>query len=519
MNFMKTYFDQIQVTLLLTGGVFFFFSLLAHLQKRNTLSLFFLSLFAICIFSFSALLDPFLNLWDERFHALVAKNLMMHPLLPTLYDEQVVDMAYDRWDRFHIWLHKQPLFLWQIALCFKLFGISEFVLRLPNIILGTVLVIITYRTGQLLINHRVGYLAGILTVSSIYLIELIAGRQSLDHNDFTFLVYVSLSIWSLIEYYYSNNKKWIYLIGLFSGMAILCKWLVGLLVYLGWMVVRVSEKKISIAYNWDILKSLLVTLLVAAPWQLYILFRFPEEARLAYEFISQHFLIPLEGHEGSMWYHFQEFNSIYGFGALLIIIPAIIIFIKQVKDKKLSASFLIMLTAVYIFFSFAATKMPSFPVVVAMIVFIVFASLLDYMISLIDRFITSVTIYNWVIAIGITTLLFIRFDIESLQATHTQWKADNHYTRMLTHNRLLYSTLNLPSNSVLFNVKGRHYIEAMFYMGMPAYNFVPSYEQYHKIKKMGRTIVVFKQGSDDFPDYLINDSKVMFINREILGYE
>jgi 4-amino-4-deoxy-L-arabinose transferase len=31
--------------------------------------------------------DPFLHEWDERFHALVAKNLASHPLVPTLYDD------------------------------------------------------------------------------------------------------------------------------------------------------------------------------------------------------------------------------------------------------------------------------------------------------------------------------------------------------------------------------------------------------------------------------------------------
>jgi hypothetical protein len=57
--------------------------------------------------------------------------------------------------------------------------------------------------------------------------ELIAGRQALDHNDFSFLTYISLSVWSFIEYQHSGKKIWIFLIGLFSGMAILCKWLVG----------------------------------------------------------------------------------------------------------------------------------------------------------------------------------------------------------------------------------------------------------------------------------------------------
>jgi len=148
MTIFKTYFDSTQVSLLILGCVFFVLSIVSQLRKRNDFSIVFLGLTAMCIFSFSALLDPFLNLWDERFHALVAKNLMNHPLMPTLYDDPVVDMAYDRWDRYYIWLHKQPLFLWQIALSFKIFGVSEFALRLPNVVLATVLVLINIPFGQ-----------------------------------------------------------------------------------------------------------------------------------------------------------------------------------------------------------------------------------------------------------------------------------------------------------------------------------------------------------------------------------
>lgn len=162
--------------------------------------------------------------------------------MPTLYDDPIVNMPYDRWDKFHIWLHKQPLFLWQIALSFKLFGISEFSLRLPSVIFGCILVFASYRVGKILVNERTGFLMSILIISSLYNIELIAGQRMLDHNDVSFMVYVSLSIWSLVEYYISKNKIWIYAIGLFSGCAILCKWLVGLLVYFGWIVLKLMGK-------------------------------------------------------------------------------------------------------------------------------------------------------------------------------------------------------------------------------------------------------------------------------------
>ena len=118
----------------------------------------------------------------------------------------------------YIWIHKQPLFLWQIAFCFKLFGVNEFVLRLPDVILGSAFVLAAYRSCSLLINKRAGLIAGALIISNMYLIELVSGRQELDHNDFSFIVYNSPSIWAFIEYKFTGKRYWIYLIGIFSAL-------------------------------------------------------------------------------------------------------------------------------------------------------------------------------------------------------------------------------------------------------------------------------------------------------------
>jgi 4-amino-4-deoxy-L-arabinose transferase len=443
---------------------------------------------------------------------------MQHPLMPTLYDNPIVDMAYDRWDRYHIWLHKQPLFLWQIALSFKLFGISEFTLRLPNIILGTILVFISYRSGKLLVNQRVGYISGILIISSIFLLELIAGRQELEHNDFSFLVYVSLSIWSFIEYYFSGKKYWIFLIGLFSGMAILCKWLVGLLIYFGWAILRLQQKKYKLSCNKDILTSLIITLLIAIPWQILTFIWYPTEASLAYKFNAIHFTIALEGHGGAFWYHFDKFNIIYGAIASFLVIPAFFFMLKNSREKKLFYSILSMVLIIYFFFSLAATKMPSFTIVISMIIFIAFASLFDSILKHIDHFIKIKGIRNFIFIISVVTIILFRFDIEFLQEKHTVWKEDNSYTRMLSHNKKIFKSLDLPNNTVLFNVKGRHYIEAMFYTGLPAYNFLPTIEQYQDLKAIGENIALFNSMNIEIPDYLKNDTTIIMINKEIKGY-
>jgi hypothetical protein len=59
----------------------------------------------------------------------------------------------------------------------------------------------------------------------------------------------------------------------------------------------------------------------------------------------------------------------------------------------------------------------------------------------------------------------------------------------------------------------------MFYTGYPAYNFIPSKEQYDDLKQKGRTIAVFKLRDGELPDYLKNDSSLIIINEELQGSE
>jgi len=519
MSIFITYFSNTQVFLLAIALIAFLSGLLCHIKGKENLAVGFLILTALSVFSFSALLDPFLNLWDERFHALVGKNLMNHPFMPTLYDDPVVNMAYDRWDRYYIWIHKQPLFLWQIALSFKIFGISEFTLRLPNVVLGAILVFIGYRSGKLLVNKRVGFITGVFIISTIYILELIAGRQELEHNDFTFLVYISLSIWSYIEYYFSKKIQWIFLIGLFSGMAILCKWLVGLLIYFGWFILKFQEKKFKIAGSKDVFISLAITLLIALPWQILSFIWYPAEAALAYKFNAIHFSSVLDGHGGTFWYHFDMFNPIYGAIASFLVIPAFYLFYKNSRDKKLFFSLLSMVLVVYLFFSLAATKMPSFTIIVSMIVFIAFSSLFDYILNLTKKVSFGKTFYQFIFIISVVILVLLRFDIEFLQEKHTTWKESNSYTRMLRHNKEIFKSLDLPDNTVLFNVKGRHYIEAMFYTGFPSYNFMPSKAQYEDLKEKEKTITIIAPTNIELPEYLKNDTTVIKINKVIKGYD
>src|SRR3954464_6835379 len=106
-----------------------FISSLLFVKGHEKAALMILFIGALFIRFFVAYLDPFLNPWDERFHALVARNMMDHPFSPMLVKDNLLWYDHTNWCGNHIWLHKQPLFLWQMALSMKIFGVSEFAIR------------------------------------------------------------------------------------------------------------------------------------------------------------------------------------------------------------------------------------------------------------------------------------------------------------------------------------------------------------------------------------------------------
>ncbi len=505
---------------LFIGIILLFLSLILHFNKKEKISFYTLLSAAFCLFYFSATLFPFLNVWDERFHALVAKNMMDHPLIPTLYNEKLIEADYSTWDRYHIWLHKQPLFMWQIALSFKLFGVNEIALRIPSVVVSMLFVVAAYRSGKILGTERTGFFSGVLIASSPYLMQLISGSIELDQNDVSFIGYISLSIWCWLEYQNSRSKKWLIFIGMFSGFAVLCKWLVGLLVFLIWGVYNVLNYRLDIKKYADLLISVLVCLVTFLPWQIYTLTKFPVESRNALILNSKHLTEAVDGHSGPFYYHFLQAPHIYGLILALVILPSIFIFYKFTIHKKIALAFIISILFVYTFFSFVVTKMPSFTAVLILPVTIMMALLFEKISEFASAKINLKK--NTIIPSAlILILILLRMNAVSLikNGTFIENESSVAYANSQKNNKYTFKHLNLPENAVLFNLPGRHYIEAMFYTGKIAYDFVPTPEQMSMLKEKNKIAVVFINQGNEIPDYILKDERVLKINKKVYQFE
>lgn len=469
---------------------------------------------------FMANLDPFLILWDEQYHALVAKNMVTDPLMPLLYKTPALDYDYQNWTANHVWLHKQPLFLWQIALSLKLFGFNTLAVRLPSIIMHTLTALMIFRIGKLSVSASTGYYGALFFTVAWYPLELIAGRYATDHNDVAFLFYVTASLWALFEYYSSKRSFLPVLVGLFAGCALLVKWLPGLLVYGVWflaIVINDRQNRLRIKAWYPVLLSLLVTLIVFIPWQVYIFLRFPLEAGYEYALNSKHFFEPIEGHGGNVWFHLHALNDLYGSGDAVpyILLLGLVILVRKTRLNAYRTIMVSSILIVYLFYSMAATKMTSFCLVVSPIVFLGLAALTDTG----ARYICSKFRYRLLQPVLTPVILvvvcFFLLNTSKIQNYHTDWKPHDNMGRKDDMEQLAFINRlkNLPGSEpwVIFNadIKVNGHIAVMFFTRHTAYNFIPTEDQIQQVKSENLRIAIRDNGT--LPDYIRADKDIITV--------
>ncbi len=510
------YSDHIQsVIFLLYIGITLVFIGLSYFQfsEKSKPSLILIALGSFSISMFLCLSDSFLHMWDEQFHAVVAKNMLSNPFKPILIQDPILPYNYKNWTGNHIWLHKQPLFLWQIALSFKLFGLSILSLRLPSMIMTALLVFPVYRIGKIISGKQTGIFAAVLLTGSHFIYQLNSGRIATDHNDVAFLFYVTLSIWAWFEKENSEKRYWIILIGLFSGAAILNKWLVGLLVYSAWgiSILFFKENRTRLKSFIELFLSLIVTTIVALPWQLYILYRFPRESLYEFKLNTLHFTETIEGHSGGFMYHLNNIEKLYGTDFQYVIIVSLFIFLISQVRAKFKFVLIAWIFIAYTFYSFAATKLSAFTIIVAPLVYLLIAQSLTQiihwvgMIHIRPRF-REIAIKSF----GIALVFFMFFHF----LNHNNLSLKNNDQLRKDYQFELNSTLVYKEllrkfkvqEIIVYNTPIFDKFKIIFMSNSRAGIRIPSKSHIEILKSKNIRIVVFD--NDKLPNYILNDNNI-----------
>jgi 4-amino-4-deoxy-L-arabinose transferase len=452
-------------------------------------------------------------MWDEQYHALVGKNLGNHWFKPTLYEHTPLPYDYRNWTANHVWVHKQPLYLWQIALSMKIFGEREIALRLPSVIMAACMVMMIFRSGSLLKSERTGMIAALFFAFNYFTWNLVSGYFHTDHNDVAFAFYVTASVWSYLEYRKSGKFFFALLTGLFSGCAVLTKWLTGLLIFGGWGlgIVLHSERRKRFKEYRNMAIALGVCVLTFLPWQLYILKAFPVESRHEYAEATKHFSQVMEGHDGDASYHLDRLQDILfntSFIFYIVLIALIVFAFSNTENKTERWSVIAMIFAVFVFFTMAETKMPSFTYCVAPLLLILVAALIDDLIGL-SRFAPEK--FRLWFNLGLTGFFIIWFaerDIRSnkLREEHGNIP-ENSYREIRTKHAAIYRGMQRDSSTVIFNVPQFETTMVMFYTEATAYEFLPDSATVQQLQMKGYTVEVFEK--DTLPLFLSTNTRVI----------
>ncbi len=455
--------DILKLCLFFMGIIFSLFALFhswrANYNGRLSVLLLIAGAFLLRI---SVSLDPFLHKWDERYHALVAKNLSGDLLTPKLYPEAPLAYDYKSWSDNYIWLHKQPLPLWAMAASVRCFGANEVAVRLPSVLLSTVAVFLTWLIGLWLFTARTGFWAAFFHSINGLIIEMTGGRVATDHVDVFFLVFVELGIfcavlhWKRYRTHKKNRPMLLLATGASIGLAVLCKWLPALVVLPVFAALHWKNKD-----KWAGMGLILITAVaVFLPWQVYAALRFPQEYWYEMQYNSRHLTESLGERPYPWYFHFAQARIIWN---ELIYLPALWLIYSMMKSKGPVFPMLgIWIFLPYVFFSLSATKMPGYLLFTGPALFIVES-------AFITRILEAGRFRNLgLILTGLFFILALRYCFERAKP----FNAGKEMANISFKVKSLGNQFKAGDKKVIF-FNNSYSIETMFYTGILSYERLP----------------------------------------------
>lgn len=508
----ETHFEPRDIIFLSAGFLLVAAAIVLFAGGRPRIALWILLLGGLSFRLMMAFIDPFLHIWDEQYHALVAKNLTENYIHPILVADPMMPVDPTYWAYTHTWLHKPPLFLWQMAVCIELFGVHEWAIRIPSVLLSTLMIPAIYRMGKLVANERAGFLAALLAVCSNILINVVSGYVNTDHNDVVFSAYVCFSFWAWIEYMYAPKKRWIILTGLFAACAVLTKWLPGMMVFGAWGITLLLDKEARSKFtSWlHLALSFFFAVAVAAPWFIYVAIRWPIQWSAAMNNYSGHFSDSMT-HEGSWWYHFGELVEQNGWMFTIVFLISVVFFLRDPPKRALRTGIFATVMIVYTFYTFVSARMPLFCLSVLPLIIIVVGYGMDKLIDLVaDRF------RKTVFTIVALLFAFLFVNVGRIEHYHTVRDPKSIYrpTRINNRNEFLYTLRDVPSNALVYNCGQWNAVTCMFYVDCTAYDDPPTAEEIAEAQRNDRPLFVFNDG--ELPEHVLTNPDVTIIDADLI---
>lgn len=176
------------------------------------------------------------------------------------------------------YVEKSPLIYWLIAICYRVFGVHDWVARIPVALAAIVLAWVTSRYGRWAFGARAGFYAG-LTIATCIGLFLFTRIQI---PDVMLTLSVCAAFWGFqraIDEEEAHPRRWASLVAISLGVGLLFKGLItvvvpagGILTYLA-MTRQLFARKIWSRLH--VFSGAVIALAIAAPWHILATLRMP----------------------------------------------------------------------------------------------------------------------------------------------------------------------------------------------------------------------------------------------------
>jgi 4-amino-4-deoxy-L-arabinose transferase-like glycosyltransferase len=177
-----------------------------------------------------------------------------------------------------VYLEKAPLKFWMTAVAYRIFGVKDWVARLPVALSAILLAWVVVRFGCWAFSAQAGYYAGLVTATCIGLFLF----TRIVIPDVIVTLMMTLSIWSFLRALDDaepHPRRWAYLLAASLAAGVLLKGLIGVVFPLGaGFFYLILTRQLFSGRAWRRLypfTSLLIFLAIAAPWHVLATLRNP----------------------------------------------------------------------------------------------------------------------------------------------------------------------------------------------------------------------------------------------------
>lgn len=427
--------------------------------------------------------DNHLHAWDERYHALVAKNLMEHPLTPTLHEHPVLEFDNDNWVGSNIWIGKPSLPLWIMSGSIAIFGNNLLAVRLPSVLLGLLAVWLTFLIGRKLFDERTALLAAYFHAINGLVIELIGGRVSSDHVEVCFIVMIEIAIYLIVlNLKPKPSLKLPFFAGVFMGLAFLSKWYPALIVLPVWLTFLAAYSK----FSWVVFfkqGALIIAgfSLTALPWVLYMLSTFPAEMNAILFNALSAYSETEGGHVAPFYYYFHKVLVI--FNELIYLALGFFIYRTFKTEKRWPhLGLLIWILIPLVIFTMADTKRQTYLLIAAPAFFLIMSWFWFY---IRDFYINA----HYKIINGILLVAMIGLSVRYMVERTKLFGGNQYIAEFYTYSPQMLAVLN--DKTIIFG--SDDYVEIMFHTDVyAAYRKIPGEEKMRELSNEGFQILILE---------------------------